>query len=222
MCRSGRRKGKSLLPPSQTIRSASAAAAASHRRVVDAGEQHPAGGQMGFVLLPLLQRAIGGVQVRRGGESLYALPRQVAVGHGVAHHRHPQATLAQRLSQMTRDLGLAATGAHRRNRDHRPAGGEHGALGAEQQEIGAGGQRPRPQRHELVVADVTVGEQHGVYAVRCADRLQLGLRYDGNAVRVARARQRHRVTAVVDAGNLGRRERHHPPLGSSRTATLKS
>ena len=50
--------------------------------VVDAGVDDRARGQVGLVLLPLLDGRAGGDQVVDAGEALHGLAGQVAVGHG--------------------------------------------------------------------------------------------------------------------------------------------
>ena len=58
-----------------------------HGRAVDAGEDDVALREMGLVLLALLDRALGRVEIRVAREALDGLPLQVAVGHRVADDR---------------------------------------------------------------------------------------------------------------------------------------
>ena len=69
----GVKNGKSLFPPSQTMTSASASARREDRRVVDARPHDAAHLEMRLVLLALLERHPGAVEVGERGEALDAL-----------------------------------------------------------------------------------------------------------------------------------------------------
>jgi hypothetical protein len=63
--------------------------------------------------------------------------------------------------------------------------------------------------HHVLVREVRVGEHHLGDVVLGDQPLELGLGADRDAARVARAGQRGREDAVVDAGDLRCGERHH-------------
>ena len=127
MWRSGRRNGKSLLPPSHSDDVGLVPGRGGDGGVIDAGEHDAAGGDVGLVFLALLDGAIGGVEIGAGGEALHPLAQQIAIGHGMADHGHRAAAGAEMAREMARGLRLAAAGAHRRHGDHRPGEGDHGA-----------------------------------------------------------------------------------------------
>ena len=76
--------GVSLLPPSQTITSACVLGEVEDLRVVDAGEDDVAGCDVRLVLLALLDRALGGLEILVALEALRYLLREVAVRHRMA------------------------------------------------------------------------------------------------------------------------------------------
>jgi hypothetical protein len=112
-------------------------------RVVDAGEHDVAGRQVRLVFLPLLDGAAGGVQSRDLLEALRALALEIRVGHRVTEDGHAPAARPQPRPEPARDRRLPATGSHRGDRDDRDGGAQHRALGAQQDEVGAGGERAR-------------------------------------------------------------------------------
>jgi len=63
--------------------------------------------------------------------------------------------------------------------------------------------------HDLLVRDVAVGEDDGVHVVLGDERLQLGLRANGDASRVSLARELGRVPPVGDPWDLRRGEGDH-------------
>lgn len=66
--------------------------------------------------------------------------------------------------------------------------------------------------HDRRVRDIAVGEHHPVHALAQAERLQLRLIDDRDAVRVPRSRERARVASIAEPGNLGLGERDHVHL----------
>jgi hypothetical protein len=183
------------------------------RRVVHPREYHVPRREVGLVLLALLGGASGRVQVRGVREALDALALEIAVGHRVTQHGHPVPSSAQPSPEPSRGLRLATAGPDGRDRDHRHSRPEHRPARPEQREVGAGGERAGGEMHDRRVRDIAVGEHHLVHALTDADRLQLHLVDDGDAVRVSRSRQRGRVAAVAQPGNLGLGERDHAHLG---------
>ena len=113
--------------------------------VVHARVDHAARRDVRLVLLPLLDGAAVPVQVLHDREALDALPRDVAVRHGVADRHHLAALVAQDADHAPRGLALAAARAHRAHRDHRHAGLEHAGVRPDQPEIGPRGQDLRGQ-----------------------------------------------------------------------------
>ncbi len=91
--------------------------------VVDAGEDQHALRQVGFVLFPLLDGAVGGFQVVVAGEALRRLAHQIAVGHRVPNGGHLLPGVAQDFGHTAAGLALAAAGASGANRDDRLGGG---------------------------------------------------------------------------------------------------
>ena len=57
--------------------------------VVDAGKDDIARTDVRFVLLALLDRALGGVEIAEACEALHRLALEIAIGHGMAHHGDP-------------------------------------------------------------------------------------------------------------------------------------
>ena len=176
------------------------------RRVVDAAEHDGAGRDVRLVFLALLDGAGCGVEVGGGAEALHALERQVAVGHRMPQHRHPQPAPAQTPRQPARDLRLAAAGPHRRDGDDRQARRQHRALRAEQREIGAAGERARGGMHDVLVRHVAVGEHHLVDRLGAADALELAFVGDRDAGGIERPGERGGIAPAGNARNLRRRE----------------
>ena len=77
-----------MLPPSQTIMSASFSASASILGVIHAGVDDDALVNVGFALFPLFNGALVQVQVGVGFKALANLLGQIAVGHGMADGHH--------------------------------------------------------------------------------------------------------------------------------------
>ena len=72
---------------------------------------------MRLVLLALLDRAVGGVEILVAREALDDLLRQVAVGHRVAQDGDALAVVAQELRDAAGRLALPGARAHRADRD---------------------------------------------------------------------------------------------------------
>ena len=123
--------GMSLLPPSQRMTSASCSARSRIARVVDAGEDEVALGDVGLVLLALLDGRVGRVEVLVALEALDRLLRQVAVGHRVAQHGDALARSAQQRGDVARRLALAGARAHGADGDDRLRRAQH-RVGAAQ------------------------------------------------------------------------------------------
>jgi hypothetical protein len=163
-----------------------------------------------FVFLSFLDRAVGRVQIVTGGKALDRLARQVAVGHGVANDRDLEAVAAEKAPEPAGRLRLAAPGADRGDRDHRDRGGQHGAIGPQQQEVGPGRQRPGGRVHDRRVGHVAVGEDHVVDPLLAAQRFQLRFRHDRDSVGIARPGQGGRIAPLGNARDLRRGEGDDP------------
>ena len=159
MARSGRKNGKSLLPPSQMTTSASASAARRIVLVVHAREDQAAGVEVRLVLLALLDRGLVavevGVRLRSAGTAARPGRRRASDG-GPPTTLRPAASssaatyrLVWLLPQPVRTAQTATTGRvlleHRRRR-------------AQQLEVRACRERAGRGVHHLLVADVAVGE----------------------------------------------------------------
>ena len=100
--------------------------------VVDAGEHQVPFGEMGLVLLALLDGGVGGVEILVALEALDRLPRQVTVGHGVPQNGDALARLAEEGGDMPRRLALARPGAHGADRDRRFGRSQHRVVWRDQ------------------------------------------------------------------------------------------
>ncbi len=101
--------------------------------IIDAGEDDRATLDVRFVLLTLLDGAVGTIHIGVGGKALHGLGGEIAIRHGVAHSDHTLiAQLAlQNIEHLARGLALAAAGAHGADGDDRPRRRQHGAARAE-------------------------------------------------------------------------------------------
>ena len=151
--------GVSLLPPSQRITSASCSARSRIARVVDAREDEVALGEVRLVLLALLDRRVGRVEILVALEALDGLLRQVAVGHRVPQHGHALARLAQQLRRRGASSGSCRSRCGRR-RSRRPASTRSSIVsrGEISRKLRAGGERARADVHHVLVRHVGVGE----------------------------------------------------------------
>ena len=88
-------------------------------RVVDAGEDDVAGGDVRLVLLALLDRAVGGLEILVALEALRDLLREVAVRHRMAKDGDAVPASAEDLRHAAARLALAGAGAHGADGDAR-------------------------------------------------------------------------------------------------------
>ena len=174
--------------------------------VVDTGvHDHP---QLdgALVLLTLLDRGLGHVDVDLRREPLDAHRLEIPVGHRMPHERDTDAAFEQDLADVAARLALAGTGSDGAHGNHRLRALEHRRLRAEQPEVGSRGQGDRRLVHHRLVGDVRVGEHDLVDPELPDQRRQLLLRIDRDPCRVELARQRPGIPPLVDAGDLGGRE----------------
>ncbi len=153
------------------------------------------------------------VEVGKAGEALQRLPAQIAVWHRMANDHHPPAGGAQDAAKMAGGLRFAAAGAHGADRKDRAMGGQHGAGGAEQNEIGAGSGDQRRLVHDLAMGDVAVGENHLPDTMAGDQPRQLRFGENRNPLWVAAAGQFRRVEATGNIGDLRGGKSHHPDGG---------
>ncbi|GBD10008.1 hypothetical protein HRbin22_02271 [Candidatus Thermoflexus japonica] len=176
--------------------------------VVHPGVDGEAVRQVGFVFLPLLDRALVAIEIVQRGEPLHRLFAQVAVGHGVTDDHRVPAELPQEAGHPPGGGALAAAGAHRADGDHRPAGFQLGGPGAHEPEIGSGGVGDAGPVHHILVAHIAVSEHHPIH-LEAADQLgELLLGVDGDAVRVKGAGQLGGIQTPFDVRDLSGREGH--------------
>ena len=152
---------------------------------------------MRLVFFALLDGALVQVEIFERGETLHGLLGEISVGHGMANDHRLVALFAERGGDQARDGTLAASGASGADRNHGYAGFDLSVLGAEQPEIGSGGDHARGEVHERGIRDVAIREDDGVDVFVGDDLLQIFLFEDGDAVP-------DRGDRRVRAGTVGR------------------
>ena len=177
------------------------------RGVVDAGEDEVALGEVRLVLLALLDRAVGRVEVLVAREALDDLLREVAVRHRVAEDGDALAVVAQELGHAPRRLALPGAGAHGADRNDGLRRGERSVVRREQPEVCAGRERLRGHVHHVLVRHVGVGEDDLVDVVLTDQVGELGLRVDRDPFRIEVAGEERGIDAARDVGDLRRGER---------------
>ena len=175
--------------------------------VVDACEDEVALREMRLVLLTLLDRRVGRLEILVALEPLYGLLRQIAVRHGMAQHRDALPGFAEQFCDAPCRLALARARTDRADRNGRLRRDEHRLPGRDQLVRCARRERARPDVHDVLVRDVGVGEDDDVDLMFADELLQRRLRQDRNPFRIQRARQFGGVAAVVDVRDLRRGER---------------
>ena len=185
------------------------------RCVVDAGEDEVALGEVRLVLLALLDRAVGVLEILVALEALDDLLRQVAVRHRVAENGDALAVVPEQLGDAARRLALArarADGADRRDRLRRR---DHRVVRGEELEARAGSERLRPDVQHVLVGHVRVREDDLVHLVLADQLLELRLRMDRNPVGVELAREERGIDTPRDVWDLRCREGHDLELLAS-------
>ena len=176
------------------------------RGVVDAGEDEVPLGEVRLVLLALLDRAVGGVEVLVAREALDDLLREVAVGHGVPEDCDALPVVAQELSDPAGRLALPRAGADGADRDRRLRGCERRVVRGEEAEARAGGEHERADVHHVLVRHVRVRE-HDLVDLVLADQLgQLGLGPNRDPVRIEVTGEQRGIDATRDVRDLRRGE----------------
>ena len=166
-----------------------------------------------LVLLALLDGGVAGIDVGQRREPLDSHRLEIAVGHGVPDEGHAQSRIEQQPPHGARRLALAAAGAHGADPHDRLGAAKHRRGRARQPEVRTGCHHDRRPVHHVDVGDVGVGEDHFIDLCLADQCDQLLLRHDRDPVRVQRASQGCGVGAIIDPGDLGRGERHHPTGG---------
>ena len=170
--------------------------------VVDPGEDEVSFGEVRLVLLALLDRRVGCVEVLVSLEPLDRLSGQVAVRHRVSQHGDTLPGLAEQLRDLPRGLALARAGAYGADRHDRLRRAQHRQPRRDQSVRRAGGERTRPDVHHVLVRDVRVREHDLVDLVLADQLLESRLRKNGNALRIQRSGKRGRINAAVDVRDL--------------------
>ncbi len=136
------------------------------RAVVDPGEDEVALAEMRLVLLALLDRAFGRVQILVAREALDGLLGEVAVGHRVAEDGDLVPGIAQDRGDVTGRLALAGAGANGADGDDRLGRAKLRLVRREQAEARACGERTRGDVHDVLVGHVRVREDDLVDSLR--------------------------------------------------------
>ncbi len=181
------------------------------RGIVDACEHQVAERKMRLVFLPLLDGALGGIEIGQRREALHALFDEISVGHGMPKHGDAPAGLAESTRRPARDRRLPATRPHGGDGEHGERRPQHRAPRPEEREIGARGECARAKVHHLLMRDVAVGEDDLLDLPITAEGVQLRLVDDRNALGIKHAGELRRIAAAADAGNLRSGERDHLP-----------
>ena len=192
------------MPPSQRTTSALGLGGAQDVLVVDAREDEAPGVEVRLVLLALLDRGLVAVEVRVRLEALDALRDEVAVRHRVADDRDLEALRLERTRRRSGSSGSCRSRCARRT-PRRPGGCSRASsrLGPSSSKSAPAASTRLRGVHDLLVADVAVGEDDGVDREVADQRLEVRLRADRDALGVALgAGELRRVAAVGDAGDL--------------------
>ena len=181
-----------------------------HGRVVDPRVDRHAEGDRLLVLLSLLDGGVRAVDVLEAGEALHAHRLEVAVRHRMAHEPDAVAGGGEEGADATARRALPAPGSHGRDRDDGLRGLEHRRVRAEEREVRTRGEHLRGPVHDVLVAQIRVGQDDRVDALLPNDLAELRLRPDRDARRVEPSGERRRVRPPVDPGDLRRGEGHDP------------
>ncbi len=138
-----------------------------------------------------------------------ALFRKIAVRHGMAYYSNAHALTAKQGKNLPRGRALARAGPYGHNRDNGLRRPQHRGLDVKCLERRAGLLHIAPAFINIVTRYVTVREYDLINFVLFDETFEVGLRLDGNAVRVAFACKHRRVNPVLDVGNLRCRESRH-------------
>ena len=174
--------------------------------VVDASVDDRSVVDVGFVLLPLFDRAVMLVEVGVGFEPLHFLRDKVAVGHRMSDDGKLLALRLQDLAHPARRLTLSRPGANGGDRHDRLRRLDHRGCGPEKHEVGPGGVHLGRALHDVLVRDVAVAEHDQIGAFLLDQRQEFALRMDGNAIGIKLPCQFVRVRSSSDVGNLRSRE----------------
>jgi hypothetical protein len=166
-----------------------------------------------FVFFALLDRALVLIEVLHGVVALHALGDEITVGHRVPHNGDAQVLGAEQFADLAGRLALAAARADGADGDDGLLRLDHRRVDVEGAELDARALDQLPLLVDIAVADVAVGEDGFVdlLVLQEVDELLFGM--DRDAIRVELPRDRRRIAAVVDEGDLGRRERNDFDVG---------
>src|SRR5262249_56140800 len=110
----------------------------------DAGEDEVALGEVRLVLLALLDRRVGLLEILVALEALHALRGEIAVGHRMAQNGDTLAALTEQPRDVARRLALAGARSHCTDRDDRLPRREHRVVRRDQVIRGTRAQPPSP------------------------------------------------------------------------------
>ena len=146
------------------------------------------------------------VEIAIIGVALDALFGDVAVRHGVADGGDFVAHIAEDEGDAARCLGFAASRADGANRHNRLRGLDLGWRGAEQTEVCAQSIDLRSLVHDVFVRHIRIGKNDFFY-IQILDELhKLCFIVDGDAFGIKLTREKGRIDAPFDIGNLGSSE----------------
>ena len=157
---------------------------------------------MRLVLLALLDRAVGGLEIFVALEALDDLLREVAVRHRVAEDGDALAVVPEELGDAPGRLALARARTHGADRRHGLRRRDHRVVRGEELEARAGSERLRSDMQHVLVGHVRVREDDLVHLVLADQLLELRFRVDRNPVRVELARQERGIDTPCDVRDL--------------------
>ena len=179
-----------------------------YRPVVDARVHDEPLVDVRLVLLHLLDRALVALHVLQRREALHLLGREIPVRHGMTDDHGLLAHPLEDLRHAAGCLALPAAGADGAHGDDGQPRFDHCRPGAEELEVRPQRDHPGGLLHHVLVGDVGVGEHRLVYFFLAEQPLQLGLRDDGDALRVERTCEVGRIAPVGDVRDLRGGEGH--------------
>ncbi len=157
---------------------------------------------MRLVFLPLLNRAVGRLEILRCRKALHRLTLQIAIGHGVADDGDRESVPLEQGRKPARHLRLAAARPDGTYCNHRHFRAQHGSLRTQKREVGAGRKGNRSMMQHGSVGHVAVGENDVRYPLVPAQQGQFLLSDDRDAVGIARTGQSGRIVSTGNAGYL--------------------
>ena len=143
---------------------------------------------MRLVLLPLFNGDIVAIQVAVAGETLHALRYQVSIRHGMTNDDWFLPQLLESVGDEARRLALARPRSNGTDGDDRATTIEHHVVGPEKGKSGSSGDTAAGQVHDMLMRDIGIGEDAGIYTLFADDRLELILVMNRDPPRIESAR----------------------------------